>query len=154
MSTIEASAHSYPRELAEQIWSLWNSSDGSGTALDSVETLNSFLSVAYQASLLREEGRPVECRITLSELKNLEPAGLAAIGFHLVRFSRRRSFAEQEIRRLGAHPKPDKEIENVYVKHERLESGEQGVLEEVSTNQFDGSVYDKQQHAPRQRAED
>lgn len=101
MSTIEASAHSYPRELAEQIWSLWNRSDGSGTALDSVETLNSFLSVAYQASLLREEGRPVECRITLSELKNLEPAGLAAIGFHLVRFSRRRSFAEQEIRRLG-----------------------------------------------------
>ena len=101
MSTIEANAHSYPRELAEQIWSLWNGSDGSNTALDSVETLNSFLSIAYQASLLREEGRPVECRITLSELKNLEPARLAAIGFHLVRFAKRRSFAEQEIRRLG-----------------------------------------------------
>jgi len=101
VSTIEANAHSYPRELAEQIWSLWNRPDGSNTALDSVETLNSFLSIAYQASLLREEGRPVECRITLSELKNLEPAGLAAIGFHLVRFAKRRSFAEQEIRRLG-----------------------------------------------------
>lgn len=101
MSTIEANAHSYPRELAEQIWSLWNKSDGSGNALDSAETLNSFLSISYQASLLREEGRPVECRIMLSELKNLEPVRLAAIGFHLVRFARRRSFAEQEIRRLG-----------------------------------------------------
>jgi hypothetical protein len=70
-------------------------------ALDSVETLNSFLSIAYQASLLREERRSIECRITLSEPKNLEPAGLASIGFHLVRFAKRRSFAEQEIRRLG-----------------------------------------------------
>ena len=101
MSTIEANAHSYPHELAEQIWSLWNRSDGNGAALDSVETLNSFLSIAYQASLLREEGRPVECRIMLSELKNLEPAALGAIGFHLVRFTKRRLFAEQEIRRLG-----------------------------------------------------
>jgi len=101
VSTIEANAHSYPHELAEQIWSLWNRSDGNGAALDSVETLNSFLSIAYQASLLREEGRPVECRIMLSELKNLEPAALGAIGFHLVRFTKRRLFAEQEIRRLG-----------------------------------------------------
>ena len=101
MSTADLNSHWYPRELAEQIWSLWNKSDGNGTALDSVETLNSFLSISYQASLLREEGRPVECRITLSDPKNLEPARLANIGFHLVRFARRRSFAEQEIRRLG-----------------------------------------------------
>jgi hypothetical protein len=102
VSLIEPYVHSYPRELAEQIWSLWNRSDGKDTVLDSVETLNGFLSVAYQASLLREEGRPVECRITLSEPKNLDPADLATIGFHLVRFTHRRSFAEQEIRRLGA----------------------------------------------------
>ena len=101
MSSIELNAHSYPRELADQIWSLWNRSDRKNGVLDSVETLNSFLSVAYQASLLREEGRPVECRITLSESEHLEPAGLVAIGFHLVRFAKRRSFAEQEIRRLG-----------------------------------------------------
>jgi DisA bacterial checkpoint controller nucleotide-binding len=102
VSLVEPYAHSYPRELAEQIWSLWNRSDGRESVLDSVDTLNSFLSIAYQASLLREEGRPVECRITLSEPKNLHPADLAAIGFHLVRFTDRRSFAEQEIRRLGA----------------------------------------------------
>jgi hypothetical protein len=101
LSPIEQNAHSYPRELADLIWSLCDRPDGKGIALDSIETLNSFLSIAYQASLLREEGRPVECRIMLSEPKNLEPAGLAAIGFHLVRFVRRRAFVEQEIRRLG-----------------------------------------------------
>jgi hypothetical protein len=101
VSTADPNSHWYPRELAEQIWSLWNRSDGEVTALDSVETLKCFLSIAYQASLLREEGRPVECRITLSDPKNLEAARLANIGFHLVRFARRRSFAEQEIRRLG-----------------------------------------------------
>jgi hypothetical protein len=101
VSSTEINEHSYPRELADQIWSLCNRPDGKHIALDSVETLNSFLSVAYQASLLREEGRPIECRITLSELEYLEPAGLAAIGFHLVRFAKRRAFVEQEIRRLG-----------------------------------------------------
>jgi DisA bacterial checkpoint controller nucleotide-binding len=102
VSPNELDAHSYPRELAEQIWSLWNRSNEKSTVLDSLETLNSFLSIAYQASLLREEGRPVECRITLSEPKNLHPAALASIGFHLVRFTKRRTFAEQEIRRLGS----------------------------------------------------
>ena len=101
MSSIEVDAHTYPRELADQIWSLLNRSDGKDSALDSVEKLNSFLSIAYQASLLYEEGRPVECRIALSESKNLEPASLASIGFHLARFAKRRSFAAQEIRRLG-----------------------------------------------------
>jgi hypothetical protein len=102
VSVIEPFAHSYPRELAEQIWSLCNRADRNDHVLDSVETLNSFLSIAYQASLLREEGRPVECRIALSDPKNLDPVVLAGIGFHLVRFTKRRSFAEQEIRRLGA----------------------------------------------------
>jgi DisA bacterial checkpoint controller nucleotide-binding len=102
VSSNELYAHSYPRELAEQIWSLWDRSGQKSAVIDSVETLNSFLSIAYQASLLREEGRPVECRITLSEPKNLQAAALARIGFHLVRFTKRRSFAEQEIRRLGS----------------------------------------------------
>ncbi|MBV8417199.1 MAG: DNA integrity scanning protein DisA nucleotide-binding domain protein [Verrucomicrobia bacterium] len=101
MSLIELNAHSYPRELAEQIWSLWDRADNAQTVLDSIETLHSFLSVAYQASLLREEGRPVECRIALSAPRDLDSASLARIGFHLVRLAKCRTFAEQEIRRLG-----------------------------------------------------
>ena len=101
VSPIELNAHCYPHELAEQIWSLWGRVDGTHTVVDSIESLHSFLSVAYQASLLREEGRPVECRIALSAPKDLEPTSLARIGFHLVRLAKRRKFAEQEIRRLG-----------------------------------------------------
>jgi hypothetical protein len=75
--------------------------NGKGTLLDSSERLNEFLSVAYQASLLREEGRPVECRIALLRPQDLALSGLGNIGFHPVRFAKRRKFAEQEIRRMG-----------------------------------------------------
>ena len=101
MAIIELVAHSYPRELSEQIWSLWMRASGVDRLLDSAERLNAFLSIAYQASLLREEGRPVECRIALLASHELEPGALARIGFHAVRFAKRRKFWEQEIRRLG-----------------------------------------------------
>jgi hypothetical protein len=101
VSAIELVAHSYPRELSEQIWSLWMRANGADTLLDSAERLNGFLSIAYQASLLYEEGRPVECRIALLGRHELEPGALARIGFHAVRFAKRRIFAEQETRRLG-----------------------------------------------------
>jgi hypothetical protein len=101
VSNIELIVHSYPRELSEQIWSLWMRSSGPDTLLDSLESLNSFMSIAYQASLLCEEGRPVECRIALLGRQQLEPGALALIGFHAVRFAKRRVFGEQEIRRLG-----------------------------------------------------
>jgi hypothetical protein len=101
VSTIELVVHSYPRELSEQIWSLWQRANGADTLLGSAERLNGFLSIAYQASLLCEEGRPVECRIALLGRQALEPGALARIGFHAVRFAKRRVFGEQETRRLG-----------------------------------------------------
>ena len=102
MSNVGPIPHSYPRELSRQIWSLWIRANGADILLDSAERLNAFLSIAYQASLLCEEGRPVECRIALLGCQELEPGALALIGFHAVRFAKRRLFAEQEIRRLGA----------------------------------------------------
>ena len=101
VSTIERIAHTYPRELSEQIWALWMRAEGTDALLDSPEKLNAFLSIAYQASLLREEGRPVECRIALMGFQHLEHAILERAGFHPIRFTKRRMFAEQEVRRLG-----------------------------------------------------
>ena len=101
VSTIEKIAHSYPRELAEQVWALWMHVEGTDTLLDSPEKLNAFLSIAYQASLLREEGHPVKCRIALIGLQHLEHALLKGAGFHPIRFAKRRMFVEQEVRRLG-----------------------------------------------------
>jgi hypothetical protein len=76
--------------------------NGTETLLDSAEKLNGFLSIAYQASLLREEGRPVECRIAFLGHQHLEHAVLDGTGFHPIRFAKRRMFGEQEVRRLGA----------------------------------------------------
>jgi DisA bacterial checkpoint controller nucleotide-binding len=102
VSTIELVEHIYPRELSEQIWALWMRANGTDTLLDSAGKLNAFLSIAYQASLLREEGRPVECRIALLGHQHLEHAVLDGTGFYPIRFAKRRIFAEQEVRRLAS----------------------------------------------------
>src|SRR5207302_7808823 len=70
-------------------------------AIDSVETLGAFLSVAYQASLLKEETRQVECRIAMLGLEHVDGPSMARIGFRLFRFTKPRIFAEQEIRRVA-----------------------------------------------------
>jgi DisA bacterial checkpoint controller nucleotide-binding len=93
--------HTYPRQLAELLWSAWAGENRMHPAIDSEETLSKFLSVAYQASLLREESRPVECRIALLGPDLGNGQSLARIGFRLFRFSRPRCFAEQEIRRVA-----------------------------------------------------
>ena len=56
--------HSYPRELARQIGAQWDSAGMVGQ-LPPEDALTSFLSEAYQASLLREEDRAVVCRLIL-----------------------------------------------------------------------------------------
>src|SRR5436309_6516609 len=101
VSDIVLTEHSYPRDLSGQIWSLWSRANGTDALLDSAGRLNEFLSIAYQASLLREEGRPVECRIALLGFEHLEVNKLASMGFQPVRFAKRRKFVEQEIRRLS-----------------------------------------------------
>ena len=94
-------SHTYPRQLAGLLWSAWVGEKRTHPAVDSEDTLSRFLSVAYQASLLREESRPVECRIALLGLDHGDGQSLAHIGFRLFRFSRPRIFAEQEIRRVA-----------------------------------------------------
>jgi hypothetical protein len=98
---MQLSSHTYPRQLAELLWSAWVGENRTHPAVDSEDTLCGFLSVAYQASLLREESRPVECRIALLGPDHGDSQSLARIGFRLFRFSRPRIFAEQEIRRVA-----------------------------------------------------
>src|SRR5437016_1342296 len=93
--------HTYPRQLAERIWSTWINENRMHAAIDAVETLDAFFSVAYQASLLREETRQVECRIALLGLEHVDGLSMSRIGFRLFRFAKPRIFAEQEIRRVA-----------------------------------------------------
>ena len=73
--------------------------------LDSAERLNAFLSIAYQASLLCEEGRPVECRIALLGRQELEPGLWPASGF--MPFDSRNAECSGSRRSAGWDLRPD-----------------------------------------------
>jgi len=98
---MQSPLHTYPHQLAKLLWPAWTGEDGTRAALDSADTLGAILSIAYQASLLREESRSVECRIAFLGFDKVDSHSLARIGFRLFRFARARSFVEQEIRRIA-----------------------------------------------------
>jgi len=60
---MEYFSHTYPRELARKIISYWPVVDDPLDKLPPEEAVAALLSEAFQASLLREEGRPVTCRL-------------------------------------------------------------------------------------------
>ena len=100
-SGMQSPLHTYPHQLAKLLWPIWIDQDGTHSAVDSADTLGAIFSIAYQASLLREESRMVECRIAFLGFDKVDSHSLARIGFRLLRFARARSFAEQEIRRIA-----------------------------------------------------
>jgi hypothetical protein len=99
--TMELRSHSYPDLLAKQLWPTWVAKGNHRFGVDSRDALARVLSIAYQASLLHEEGRPVTCRIALCPGTDLDPAVLAPYSFRVLNLSRPRPFDEQEIRRLS-----------------------------------------------------
>jgi hypothetical protein len=93
--------HIYPRDLARTIAAQWTIASDAAVSLPPEEELATFLSEAYQASLLREEDRPVNCRLILIDPSELSdntgpPGGLQVL--HLVD---ERKLREHEIRRLS-----------------------------------------------------
>jgi hypothetical protein len=70
-------------------------------ALPETRALEHLLSVAFQASLLREEDRPVRFRLFVGDPARL-PAELGPpAGLHRLRFDKARSYDEHEVRRLS-----------------------------------------------------
>ncbi len=86
--------HFYPPDLALELRARWPALASVGSlALPPLDILTQLISVAYQASLLREESRPVSFRLALL------PASLDCP--HLLEFETPRPYDEQEIRRLS-----------------------------------------------------
>ena len=90
-------SHYYPSNLASELLARWPGAPGS---LPPVAELEHFISVAYQASLLHEEGQPVRCRLVLSELAEL-PKAAGASNPYVLELADPRDYEEQEIRRLS-----------------------------------------------------
>jgi hypothetical protein len=91
--------YSYPGQLAELVKKVWPAE--ALTYLPGDSQLRLLLDVAYHASLLREELRPVTFRLLLSnpeEIIKPEMPPISVAGFSL---DRQRPFNEQEVRRIS-----------------------------------------------------
>jgi hypothetical protein len=102
-------AHSYPSDLADFVFAHW--SEGAGLAeeyceaadepLPELPVLRSILSICYQASLLREEERPIRFRLILRPPESFPDPGGPPHGLHRLVFAERRPLTQDELRRLA-----------------------------------------------------
>jgi hypothetical protein len=102
--------HSYPADLAEVILRTWDD-DSSLTdyceaahdhdGLPAPEILETVLSTCYQASLLREEERPVRFRLILANAASFPAAAGPPNGLHRLLFSEPRPLSHHALRRLA-----------------------------------------------------
>lgn len=89
--------HYYPGNLTPELLARW---PAAAPALPAARLIEQFISVAYQASLLQEEGHPVRYRLLLSTSAQL-PALPPASAQHVLALAVPRPYDEQEIRRLS-----------------------------------------------------
>ncbi len=105
--------HSYPEDLASILKKQWNNVPAfmdDGIAGDScvpdllpdASVLEFLISVCYQASLMRDEGRPITFRLLLREPSRLKAQEGPPEGLQRIVFSQPRSFDEHELRRLSS----------------------------------------------------
>lgn len=102
--------HAYPGPLAEFARARWRElqtladpgpCDPHRGVLPEPEALEHLLSIAYQASLLQEEDRPVRFRLFVGDPARLPPGAGPPSGLHCLRFKEPRRYDEHEIRRLA-----------------------------------------------------
>jgi hypothetical protein len=96
--------YAYPSDLAGLVLTRWDEARAAGqinlmpppaTALADV------LSICYQATLLREEGRPVTFRLAVSEPDAFAPKSGPPSGLHRLVFNRPLPLDQHELRRLA-----------------------------------------------------
>jgi hypothetical protein len=104
--------HAYPQDLATFLYERWDEpaacpdtpaavAGGAPEPLPDTPTLETLLSICYQASLLREEERPVRFRLILCAPEQLRAADGPPTGLHRLVFTTPRPCMEHELRRLS-----------------------------------------------------
>jgi hypothetical protein len=129
-------AHAYPTQLADAAHARWREVEAKADpgpciprkgALPEVASLEQLLSVAYQASLLQEEERPVRFRILVGDPSTLPMSAGPPEGLHALRFTEARAYDEHEIRRLSPAAKYHRAL--IGVRSARGEFGIWGILQ-------------------------
>jgi hypothetical protein len=101
--------HAYPDDLASFVREHWKDSsrDAEGAkderedSLPAAPVLEALLSTCYQASLLREEARPVTFRLIFADPELFSVEEGPPQGLHRVEFTQPRPFDKRELRRLS-----------------------------------------------------
>ena len=102
------SGYSYPGDLARFVRDRWGDPPGppGGGPLPDTAALEGFFAVCYQASMLREEERPVVFRAILAGPDLFDPEGRPPEGLQRLEFPRPLPFHPRELRRLSVAADP------------------------------------------------
>jgi len=96
--------HAYPSDLASLVLQRWNDALAAGrtdlTPPDAA-ALTAVLSTCYQATLLREEGRPVTFRLAIGDADAFDSGAGPPSGLHRLLFARPLPLDPHELRRLA-----------------------------------------------------
>lgn len=105
--------HAYPKDIAAIAWKTWRERSCGGV-LPNERALEQLLSVAYQASLLSEEDRPVRFRLYVGDPTSVPEDSGPPEGLHRLRFTEPRAFDEVELRRLAPAAKYHRSLIGVW----------------------------------------
>src|SRR5215472_13519048 len=96
--------YAYPPQLAAFLRHAWTAGDDAPPILDAPD-LERVLTVAYQASLLRDEDRPVRVRIVVADPDDFDPHEGPPRGLQRLVFESSLPFTPDELRRLAVAAK-------------------------------------------------
>jgi hypothetical protein len=118
-----AAGYFYPGDLARFVRERWREVPESPGAVDypspDPEALAGFFDACYQASMLREEERPVVFRATLAEPELFDPEGRPPEVLQRLAFPYPLPFDPREIRRLSVASDPQRTLIGVWQDEER-----------------------------------
>ena len=106
--------YSYPGDLAQFVRDRWRNvpepTTGGVDRLPGAAELEGFFAACYQASMLREEERPVTFRAILAEPALFDPEGRPPEGLQRLAFPRSLPFDPRELRRLSVAADPQRTL--------------------------------------------
>ncbi len=93
----------YPIDLSTMLRQRWQESGQDSAVLPADTALEGLIDTAYQASLLREESDPVQCRVLVASAHDPElDAVERADGLYAIQFEHQSDFSAHQVRKMAA----------------------------------------------------
>ena len=113
VADVDGAGYSYPGDLARFVRDRWRevpADSAAETPVPDAAILEHFISVCYQASLMREEERPVTFRAILAPPALFPARGLPPESMQRLEFARSSAFDAMELRRLSVATDPQRTV--------------------------------------------